>query len=137
MHLYTSAVTRPVFHFHSNLSMLKLSLSGLGAFFSDRLTSAFLTLASFTLCCAVPLRRCGGPIRSSGGGGIATFFTISDLSSSEMAVLPSEFFSAGMVDDAHGFVYRSSVQHLLLFPRILFDSCKKAAQHPLFARLMV
>lgn len=54
-----------------------------------------------------------------GGRWKATHPTVSAFSSIEVAVLPSGSLSAGVVDDANGFVYCTTLQHLSLSPRIL------------------
>lgn len=124
-------------HSHSTRSILKLSLSGHGAFLCDWPNSSLLTLFLSTLWWAVPSQCCGGPIKFTSGGEKADFLTISALSFKEVIVLPSWPLSACVVNNAHGLVYRSAVQQRSLSPRISTNLSRKAVQHLLFAYLMV
>lgn len=63
-----SAVMWTASHYHSSCSMVKLGLSGPGAFFCDWSNSALLTLVMSPLWWAVPSLCGGSPIASAGEG---------------------------------------------------------------------
>lgn len=142
-----SAVVRLASYSDTSLSILKLSLSGPGAFFWDWSNSTLLTLFSSTLWWVVPSQCSRVPFGSAGGDGggggrerereDATLLVICLLSSREVAVVPSWSIITGVVENAHGLVYRNAVHHCSLYPRISFDTCRKVFQHYPFPPLMV